>query len=128
MERPINDPKAAAPFLSFKNAQRETGEVLVEGTGTMELTATEGGGLKRMDVKEVSPYLRALAHHSPQAAFRFHRQPSEIPTLAVEWTRFPDSSVLAAVAEDAVVTTMRLTRPVVQHDSFPLCRRLRGNR
>lgn len=106
MERPINDPKAAAPFLSFKNAQRETGEVLVEGTGTMELTATEGGGLKRMDVKEVSPYLRALAHHSPQAAFRFHRQPSEIPTLAVEWTRFPDSSVLAAVAEDAVVTTM----------------------
>jgi len=106
MERPINDPKAPAPFLSFKNAQRETGEVLVEGTGTMELTATEGGGLKRMDVKEVSPYLRALAHHSPQAAFRFHRQPSEIPTLAVEWTRFPDSSVLAAVAEDAVVTTM----------------------
>jgi len=106
MERPISDPKAAAPFLSFKNAQRETGEVLVEGTGTMELTASEGGGLKRMDVKEVSPYLRALSHYSPQAAFRFHRQPSEAPTLALEWTRFPDSSVLAALAEDAVVTTM----------------------
>ena len=106
MERPISDLKAAVPFLSFKSAQRETGEVLVEGTGTMELTATEGGGLKRMDVKEVSPYLRALAHHSPQAAFRLHRQPNEIPTLALEWARFPDSSVLAAVAEDAVVTTM----------------------
>jgi Carboxypeptidase regulatory-like domain len=106
MERPINDSKVAAPFLTFKNAQRETGEVLVEGTGTMELIATEGGGLKRMDVKETSPYLRALAHYSPQAAFRFHRQPSEVPTLALEWTRFPDSSVLAAVAEDAVVTTM----------------------
>jgi hypothetical protein len=106
MERPISDPKATAPFLSFKNAQRETGEVLVEGTGTMELTATEGGGLKRMDVKEVSPYLRALSHCSPQAAFRFHRQSNEVPTLALEWTRFPDGSVLAAVTEDAVVTTM----------------------
>lgn len=106
MERPISDSKASAPFLSFKNAQRETGEVLIEGTGTMELTATEGSGLKRMDVKEVSLYLRALSHYSPQAAFRYHRQPNEMPTLALQWTRFPDSSVLAAVAEDAVVTTM----------------------
>ncbi len=106
MERPLSDSKTSAPFLSFKNAQRETGEVLVEGTGTMELTATEGGGLKRMDVREVSLYLRALSHYSPQAAFRYHRQPNEIPTLGLAWTRFPDSSVLAAVAEDAVVTTM----------------------
>ena len=98
--------KADAPFLSFKNVQRETGEVLVEGAGTLELTATEGGGLKRMDVKEANPYLRALAHFPPQAAFRYHRQPNEIPTLALEWVRFPDSSVLAAVAESAVVTTM----------------------
>jgi len=72
----------------------------------MELTATEGGGLKRMDVKETSPYLRSLAHHSPQAAFRFHRQAGEVPTLSLAWTRFPDSSVLAAVVENAVVTTM----------------------
>ena len=106
MERPMTDSKSGAPFLSFKNAQRETGEVLIEGNGTMELTATEGGGLKRMDVKETSPYLRSLAHYSPQAAFRFHRQPGEAPTLALTWTRFPDSSVLAAVVEDAVVTTM----------------------
>ena len=46
MERSINDAKAEAPFLSFKGAQRETGEVLVEGAGTMEITAKEGGGLK----------------------------------------------------------------------------------
>jgi len=59
-----------------------------------------------MDVKETSPYLRSLAHYSPQAAFRFHRQPGEMPTLALAWTRFPDSSVLAAVVENAVVTTM----------------------
>jgi hypothetical protein len=106
MERSISDPKADAPFLSFKGAQRETGEVLIEGTGTMELTATEGGGLKRMDVKEANPYLRSLAHFPPQAAFRYHRQASETPTLALQWTRFPDGSVLAAEAESAVVTTL----------------------
>src|SRR5450755_4185737 len=106
MERSIADSKANAPFPSFKNAQRETGEVLIEGAGTMELTATEGGGLKRMDVRETNPYLRSLAHFPPQAAFLFHRPPTETPTLALAWTRFPDSSVLAAVAENAVVTTM----------------------
>jgi hypothetical protein len=106
MERPINGAKADAPFVSFKKAQRETGEVLVEGAGTMEITATEGGGLKRMDVKEANPNLRLLAHFPPQAAFRYHKQASETPTLALEWVRFPDSSVLAAVAESATVTTL----------------------
>jgi len=106
MERAISGTKADAPFVSFKAAQRETGEVLVEGAGTMEITATEGGGLKRMDVKETNPYLRSLAHFPPQAAFRYHRQPSETPTLALEWVRFPDGSVLAAVAESAEVTTL----------------------
>ena len=106
MERPLNGAKADAPFLSFKDTQRETGEVLVEGTGAMELTATEGGGLKRMDLKEVNPYLRSLARFPLQAGFRYHRQPAEAPTLALEWTRFPDSNVLAAVAEHAMVTTL----------------------
>jgi hypothetical protein len=106
MERSISGAKADAPLLSFKGAQRETGEVLVEGAGTMELTATEGGGLKRMDVKEANPYLRSLAHFPPQAAFRYHKQPTETPTLALEWVRFPDGSVLAAVAESATVTTL----------------------
>jgi hypothetical protein len=106
MERPLNGAKADAPFLTFKDTQRETGEVLVEGAGAMELTAAEGGGLKRMDLKEVNPYLRSLARFPLQAAFRYHRQPAEIPTLALEWTRFPDSNVLAAVAERAVVTTL----------------------
>jgi hypothetical protein len=106
MERAIGGTKADAPFVSFKGAQRETGEVLVEGAGTMEITATEGGGLKRMDVKEANPYLRSLAHFPPQAAFRYHKQPNETPTLALEWVRFPDGSVLAAVAESAEVTTL----------------------
>jgi hypothetical protein len=99
MERSINDTKADVPFVSFTGAQRETGEVLVEGAGTMEITATEGGGLKRMDVKEANPYLRSLAHFPPQAAFRYHRQASEAPTLALNWVRFPARNVIAAVAE-----------------------------
>jgi hypothetical protein len=41
MEKSISATKADAPFLGFKDAQRETGEVLVEGAGTIELTATE---------------------------------------------------------------------------------------
>ncbi len=106
LERSITETKSGVPFLSFKNAQREIGEVLIEGTGTMELTATEGGSLKRMDVKETNYYLRSLAHFPPQAAFRYHRQPNEGPTLGLEWVRFPDSSVLAAVAESAQVTTL----------------------
>jgi len=106
MERSISGTTADVPFLTFKGAQRETGEVLIEGAGTMELTTTEGGGLKRMDVKEANPYLRSLAHFPPQAAFRYHKQSSETPTLALEWVRFPDGSVLAAEAESAVVTTL----------------------
>jgi len=106
MERSLSGEKAEAPFLNFLHAQRETGEVLVEGSGTIELTATESGGLKRMDVKEASPYLRSMAHFPPQAAFRYHKQAEEIPTLALQWVRFPDGSVLGAVAESAQVTTM----------------------
>ena len=66
MERPLAGTKADAPFISFKDTQRETGEVLVEGTGAMELTATEGGGLKRMDLKG-GQSLPALAGAFPAA-------------------------------------------------------------
>lgn len=106
LERETSATKADVPFLSVKSAQSETGEVLVEGVGTMELTATEGGSLKRMDFKEANPYLRSLARATMQAAFRYHRGSTETPKLALEWTRFPDSSVLAAVAERAVITTL----------------------
>jgi len=109
MERTISETKADAPFLSFKDAQRETGEVLVEGAGAIELTATEGDEVKRMDFKETNAYLRSLARFPLQAAFRYHKQPNGKPSLALAWTRFADSSVLAAIAEQAVVTTLVTT-------------------
>jgi hypothetical protein len=107
MEKHIGDRvKAEVPFLSFIHTQRETGEVLIEGSGAMELTAKEAGGLKRMDIKEVNPSLRSLSQFPMQAAFRFHRQPNEAPSLGLGWVRFPDDPVLAAMAERAVATTM----------------------
>src|SRR5204862_6434506 len=45
-ERASTDNKLDAPFLSVQGAQRETGEVLIEGVGTMDMTATEGGGVR----------------------------------------------------------------------------------
>jgi hypothetical protein len=106
LEKPISAGKADVPFLSFKGTQRETGEILVEGAGTIELNAAESGTLKRMDLKEANSYLRSLARHSLHAAFRYHRQPGEPPSLALTWNRFPDSSVLSAAAELAEITTL----------------------
>jgi hypothetical protein len=106
MEKPMTAGKADVPMLTLKGTQRETGEVLIEGEGTMDLTAKEAGGLKRMDLRETSPYLRALARNPLQAAFRYHRQPAETPAVALEWVRFPDSTLLAAVAQEATITTL----------------------
>jgi hypothetical protein len=106
LEKPIGAAKADVPLLVLNGAQRETGEVLVEGEGTLELSATEGGTLKRMDVKETNYYLRSLARNPLHAAFRYHRQAGDPPSLALAWTRFPDSSVLAAAAERAEATTL----------------------
>ncbi|HEY4361314.1 MAG TPA: carboxypeptidase-like regulatory domain-containing protein [Bryobacteraceae bacterium] len=101
--------KANIPLLTFEGTQRETGEVLIEGEGAMDLTATETAGLRRMDVKETSPYLRSLAHATLHAAFRYQKRPAEVPVVALEWVRFPESQVLAAIAQKGVVTTLVTT-------------------
>ncbi|MBZ5499515.1 MAG: carboxypeptidase-like regulatory domain-containing protein [Acidobacteriia bacterium] len=106
MEKSMAGSQVEVPIISFKGTQRETGEVLIEATGTIELDAKEGGGLRRMDLKEVNAFLRSLARNPLQGAFRYHRRPNEVPSLALQWNRFPDSSVLAAVAERAEVTTL----------------------
>jgi hypothetical protein len=94
------------PLAGFAASQRETGEVLIEGIGTMELSATERGGLHRMDVKEASAQLRSLAKNPVHAAFRYQKRAAEAPGVAMQWVRFPDTPVISAVAERAVVTTL----------------------
>ena len=106
IERPNQDKKLDAPFLVFTGAQRETGELLVEGVGAMELKTTEGGGLKRIDVREAGPITRSLARFPIQGAFRYQRRQGDAPKLMLEWDQFADSSVLSAIAERATVTTL----------------------
>jgi hypothetical protein len=106
IERANRDNKVEAPLLAFAGAQHETGELLVEGVGAMELTPTESGGLRRMDVREAGAIARSLARFPLQAAFRYNRRQGDTPKLQLEWRQFPDSGVLSAVAERATITTL----------------------
>lgn len=106
IERSNREPKVEPPLFAFEGAQRETGEVLVEGMGAMELKAKESGGLRRMDVREANAITRSLSHFPLQAAFRYNRRAADVPKLELEWQQFSDADVLSAVAERATVTTL----------------------
>lgn len=97
---------AAIPFPSVLGSSRETGELAIEGVGTLEIVAKEGGTARRMDVSEISPALRALGRQPLLAAFRFHRRANEGPELTVDVKRYPDAPVLAALAERMEATTL----------------------
>ena len=105
-ERANRETNVEAPMLEFPGAQRETGELLVEGAGAMELKAKESGGLRRIDVREANAITRSLSHFPLQAAFRYNRKANEAPKLQLEWQQFQDADVLSAVAERATVTTL----------------------
>lgn len=106
IERSNRETKVDSPLLAFAEAQRETGELLVEGVGAMELEAKESGGLRRMDVREAGAITRSLSHFPLQAAFRYNRRGNDDPKLQLEWRQFLDADVLSAVAERATVTTL----------------------
>jgi hypothetical protein len=106
IERTNRETKVDAPLLTFDGAQRETGELLVEGVGAMELEAKESGGLRRMDVREAGAITRSLSRFPLQAAFRYNRRGTDDPKLQLEWRQFLDADVLSAVAERATVTTL----------------------
>jgi len=93
-------------FPTLPAAQRETGEVAVEGLGTLEVTSPEIPGLRRMDVREVDPSLAAAARQALLAAYRYQRTAAAPPALSLDVRRFGDAEVLAAVAERAVATTL----------------------
>jgi hypothetical protein len=87
-------------------AQRETGEIAVEGVGTLEVSSGEIPGLRRVDVREVDPALASAARQSLLAAYRYQRLVDVPVVLSLDVRRFPDAAVLAALAERAVVTTL----------------------
>jgi hypothetical protein len=93
-------------FPSVPAAQRETGEVAVAGTGTLALSSNDVPGLRRIDVREVDSSLASVARQALLNAFRYHRGPSGVPSLALNVTRYPDAAVLAAIADRAVATTL----------------------
>lgn len=93
-------------FPTVPAAQRETGEVAIEGIGTLEIAAADNPALRRMDVREADPSLSSAARQSLLAAYRYQRGATGVPTLACNVTRFPDAAVLAAIAERAVATTL----------------------
>ncbi len=106
LERANRETAVEAPMIEFTGAQRETGELLVEGAGAMELKAKESGGLRRIDVREANAITRSLSHFPLQAAFRYNRKANEAPKLQLEWQQFQDADVLSAIAERATVTTL----------------------
>lgn len=96
-------------FPTLPAAQRETGEVAVEGLGTLEVTSPETPGLRRMDVREVDPSIAVAARQPLLAAYRYQRSSDTAPALRLDVRRFADSEVLAAVAERASATTLLTT-------------------
>ena len=87
-------------------AQRETGEVAIEGIGTIEISSPEMPGLRRIDVRELDPSVSAVARDALLAAYRYQRTADEPPALTVNVRRFANAPVLAAVAERAEATTL----------------------
>jgi hypothetical protein len=94
-------------FPTIAAAQRETGEIAIEGIGTLEVSpSADVPGLRRMDVREVDPAISAAARQALLSAYRYQRGASGVPTLSAAVTRFPDAAVLAAIADRAIATTL----------------------
>ncbi len=87
------------------DAQRERGEVGIEGVGTLDLTAA-AEGMHRVDVRELNQALQSLARLPILSAFRYQRSAPTPATLTLDVKRFADAGVLAAVSDRATVTTL----------------------
>ena len=101
--------KLDTEFPAVPAAQRETGEIAVEGIGTLEVSSGEIPGLRRVDVREVDAALGSAARQALLAAYRYQRLVDVPVVLSLDVRRFPDAAVLPAVADRAVVTTLVTT-------------------
>jgi hypothetical protein len=93
-------------LVTVIDVQRESGEVAIEGIGTLDLEVPDRPGMQRIDVRELNPALRSLARTPLLSAFRYQRNPAAPPALTMAVTRFPDAGVLAAAVDRAVATTL----------------------
>ena len=98
--------KADTSFPTIAGVQRESGEVLIEGGGTLQVTPDSDDTVRRMDVREAHAALRAMARQPTLAAFRYQRRPGEPRRLALDVKRFADAPVLSAIAERASAVTL----------------------
>jgi hypothetical protein len=119
LERPYESGSFALDtgFVSLADAQRERGEIAIEGVGTLELTANgrgsggpadspSTGNMHRTDVRELNAALQSLARRPILSAFRYQRTAASPAALTMDVKRFADAGVLAAVADRAVATTL----------------------
>jgi hypothetical protein len=92
--------------MTVAGAQRERGDIAVEGVGTLELTTRESEGVRRIDVRELGPAMQTLSRQPILSAFRYQRAAGAAPALSLDVKRFADAGVLAAVADRATATTL----------------------
>ncbi|HEY7173260.1 MAG TPA: carboxypeptidase-like regulatory domain-containing protein [Vicinamibacterales bacterium] len=93
-------------MMTVPAAQRERGDIAVEGVGTLELTSRESEGVRRIDVRELGPAMQTLSRQPILSAFRYQRAAAAPPTLSLDVKRFGDAGVIAAVADRATATTL----------------------
>jgi hypothetical protein len=93
-------------FPTMRSAQRETGEVAVEGAGTLDVTAPESPGLHRIDVRELDSSITSVARDALISAYRYQATIEGPPILTLDVHRYADAPVLSAVAERATATTL----------------------
>jgi hypothetical protein len=96
-------------LVHVAGAQRESGEVAVEGVGTVDVDVKESGVLRRMDTSEVDVTLRRLARSPLLAALRYQQRDDMATVLTLAATRHPGAPVPAAVGDRAVATTLVTT-------------------
>jgi hypothetical protein len=92
-------------LLTLPEAQRERGEVGIEGVGTLDLTAT-AQAMHRVDVRELNQALQSLARLPLLSAFRYQRSGQAPGILGLEVKRFADAGVLAAISDRTTATTL----------------------
>ena len=68
-------------FVGVPDAQRERGEIAVEGVGTLGAGSGRARGMHRLDVRELNAALQSLSRLPILAAFRYQR-PSAAPRRA----------------------------------------------